>query len=709
MVCCCYAPGHPPSLDDLATRWAALMSMSRLQRCQKLRSVHFATGIHPFCLRITRYSSSLQFALPLHSTRVPTQCCAAPLTMAEPDPSSNRDAPSFAMPPAPRRVSDRMWSPENGIVFAKSPSSATGRPLIRAISDGRVAAPIPGLHRRAQSNSSLESLGRDARITPEQQPTSLPSISRIRSNDELRVPKQRRRTGAQPARPFSTTSQRPTTHKQTPKPAQVPTTQNSPMYLAHNILESFAFYLRHWTGLLLGLPSTSLSFAGSGNFMSTWSNIFGSTPEPPQESIPVYWTYETEARKTGVMPIVKLCTDRATSDKVAAEFLNETIVGFDLEWDSTANSSAGPKRNISLVQVAKKDLIALFQIARFSGENSAELMPPNLKLLIEKASILKTGVNIAGDCTRLRNHFHVDPKGIFELSHAYRLVKYHDGPIGSLRLITKKLVSLATQAEEHLGLPLFKDLSVRSSDWTQPLSAQQTLYAASDAYACYRLFHILDEKRAAMDPAPPRPAAHERGQPIRLAGGQTVAEYLADHHVDTAIVQEVIRNDTESDSESAEELDLGTTSSESAFGAVSDPELPGDRASSNKKPKAVKGPELSRAEEQLIYAASVFAEEQQAKLEASSGGGRKPLRRQLQAYFLWHTKALDVSDAARVLLVKPSSIACYALEAIAVAKLPVDQARVQKEILPQVPPRVLKARFWMFDSLKDKGRNMDHE
>lgn len=65
----------------------------------------------------------------------------------------------------------------------------------------------------------------------------------------------------------------------------------------------------------------------------------------------------------------------------------------------------------------------------------------------------------------------------------------------------------------HLQLPLYKGeqleddpdttSSVRESDWSLPLNLQQIHYAAADAYAAFRLYHMLEWKRAQLIPTPP--------------------------------------------------------------------------------------------------------------------------------------------------------------------------------------------------------------
>ena len=46
--------------------------------------------------------------------------------------------------------------------------------------------------------------------------------------------------------------------------------------------------------------------------------------------------------------------------------------------------------------------------------------------------------------------------------------------------------------------------------------------AATDPYACICLFNIMERKRVAMDPMPPRPAHAELNLPILLSEGKVV-------------------------------------------------------------------------------------------------------------------------------------------------------------------------------------------
>ncbi|KAL6233743.1 ribonuclease H-like domain-containing protein [Aspergillus navahoensis] len=185
-----------------------------------------------------------------------------------------------------------------------------------------------------------------------------------------------------------------------------------------------------------------------------------------------------------------------------------------MEWQAAATTYSSIQENISTIQLASRNRIGIFHIARFRPNVSlGDLVPPKLKSILENPEITKTGVNIRGDCTRLRKYLEINARGTFELSHLYKLIKYcHTSP----HLINKYRVRLADQVQEHLGLPLAKEITVRCSNWQKPITAQQAHYAAADAYAGYHLFVTMDAKRRALDPVPPLPAHDELNLPIRI-------------------------------------------------------------------------------------------------------------------------------------------------------------------------------------------------
>lgn len=183
------------------------------------------------------------------------------------------------------------------------------------------------------------------------------------------------------------------------------------------------------------------------------------------------WSHRLYKTKEGKPIMVHYCNSLATAEKVAKFFVNEPILGFDMEWKFPASAHDTIQDNVSVIQFASRDRIAIFHVARFHPCLKLEdLVSPTMKSIMENPNITKTGVNIRGDCTRLRKYLGIQSRGTFELSHLFKLIKYcYTIP----KLINKYRVKLAEQVEVHFGLPLSKETEVRCSDWRKPITAQQ--------------------------------------------------------------------------------------------------------------------------------------------------------------------------------------------------------------------------------------------
>ena len=225
-----------------------------------------------------------------------------------------------------------------------------------------------------------------------------------------------------------------------------------------------------------------------------------------------YWRHDLYRGPLDQKISMHYCKNMGVSERVAKYFVEEKVLGFDIEWKPNVSTNDGIRGNASLIQLASEDRIALFHIALFKGNTIDELLPPTLKKIMESPDITKAGVAVKGDRTRLQKHLGIESKGMFELSHLYKLVKFS---ATEPEKVNKVLVSLARQVEEHLQLPLSKG-PVRESDWSKALLYEQMLYAASDAYAGFRLYDVLEAKRKKLKPTPPRPEHAELNMPIRL-------------------------------------------------------------------------------------------------------------------------------------------------------------------------------------------------
>ncbi|KAL3957611.1 hypothetical protein ACCO45_008189 [Purpureocillium lilacinum] len=242
-------------------------------------------------------------------------------------------------------------------------------------------------------------------------------------------------------------------------------------------------------------PHTSLSFNMS-------RDLFRAARAAAPGSAQSYWSHTLYRRVTpsgGVEKVrVHYCTSRHTMEHVCRKyFLGEPVLGLDLEWLPYASRAAGPRENVSLIQVASPGPSSSASTTRKASD---DLVAPTFRSIMEDPAVSKVGVHVQGDCTRLSNYLGVRPRGVFELSHLYKQVKY--SAARTPRLINKIPVALSTQVEECLRLPLYKGDSVRSSNWMRPLNSEQLLYSASDAYAGIQLYYVLEGEAHGARPLP---------------------------------------------------------------------------------------------------------------------------------------------------------------------------------------------------------------
>nr|POE63441.1 werner syndrome atp-dependent helicase [Quercus suber] len=231
-----------------------------------------------------------------------------------------------------------------------------------------------------------------------------------------------------------------------------------------------------------------------------------------------FWTFRLYKNADGARPTLHYCTKFDQAEEQARKFISEPVLGFDLEWEVGSSVNSSIKDSVSLIQIASEDKIGLFQLAMFKGETIEELMPPTLRSILESERIIKAGVNIAGDATRMARHLNVKMRATMELSHLFKVVLLSEQ---HPHRVNRAPVSLAEQVEKVLHLPLKKD-KVRTSAWSKRLNTAQTEYAGADAYAGLRLFYALEHKRKVMSPKPPRPAFHELQKPLILGDGTII-------------------------------------------------------------------------------------------------------------------------------------------------------------------------------------------
>lgn len=413
-----------------------------------------------------------------------------------------------------------------------------------------------------------------------------------------------------------------------------------------------------------------------------------------------FWSYDMYrgpggdegGRETETKVKVHYCKSAHTAERVCQYFLNEKVIGFDLEWSTESYRSTSPRKNVSLIQLASQSRVALLHVALFPSKD--DLVPPTLKRIMEDSEITKTGVWIKGDCTRLRKYLGIESKGVFELSHLFRQVKYTRN--GRHDLINKRLVSLADQVKETMHLPMFKGQDVRSSDWSKALAMDQIVYSASDAYAAVHLYAMLNHQRQKLDPMPPLPFHVEHNQPIPLAPG--LESSSSDEAENSEEEDEDIRD-------AGYGISMLTAEQLKAFGETIEIEA-GEGDSNDSKataeaPKAAKPKSKSTAttkqpappkDHRIVAAETWLMEYKATRPDGKTRAGPAALR----AYFIWHANDdLSVDSIAKLLRDPPLqllTVCGYILEAVKVEKLAYDKVRL-RQVLDLYPPDVAQWRF----------------
>lgn len=412
-----------------------------------------------------------------------------------------------------------------------------------------------------------------------------------------------------------------------------------------------------------------------------------------------FWSYDLYRGPDGEAPRLHYCRSKETAEGVAKLFQHDRLLGFDLEWVPDSLPHHGAKKNVALIQLANESRIALFHVSLFKGNSVEELMPPTLKAILQSSGVSKAGVAILADCTRLRKFLGVQVQGIVELSHLFRLVKYSST---NLKLVNRRLVSLAVQVEEHLQLPLYKG-EVRGSDWSLELSREQQIYAASDAYAAVHLYDVMEQKRKQIIPMPPQPAHAELKLPISSGNDASAVESKqAECREEDAVADAEEVQPARSDAD-----ELGQNSQPT----ITYPELPSidDPPSSetswhyNTTGKQSRTPSAESAED--ASSSRSVAPPQEVDLHLAnawvasyvSALPHKPrvAHQHLLAYTLWHHYMLDISgvaSSARDPPLRPDTAACFVLDAIRLEGLPFERSRVA-HVLDHLPEGLRDKRF----------------
>ncbi|XP_016064573.1 PREDICTED: Werner syndrome ATP-dependent helicase isoform X4 [Miniopterus natalensis] len=163
------------------------------------------------------------------------------------------------------------------------------------------------------------------------------------------------------------------------------------------------------------------------------------------------------------------------SEDISMSLSDGDAIGFDMEWPPIY--SKGKLSRVALIQLCvSESKCYLFHVSSMS------VFPQGLKMLLENEAIKKVGVGIEGDQWKLLRDFDIKLKSIVELTD-----------VANEKLKCLETWSLNGLVKHLFGKQLLKDKSIRCSNWKNyPLTEDQKLYAATDAYAGLIIYQKLE-------------------------------------------------------------------------------------------------------------------------------------------------------------------------------------------------------------------------
>lgn len=157
------------------------------------------------------------------------------------------------------------------------------------------------------------------------------------------------------------------------------------------------------------------------------------------------------------------------AESVAGQLNACPVLGFDTE--TRPSFTKGRVNKVALLQLSTDTDAYLFRFCKIE-------IPRELILLLANPNILKIGVAIKNDIDTLHRVAKIQPRGFIDLQNMVQ--KFHIKNIG-----------LAKMAGIVLGVRISK--SQQLSNWENvTLTEAQECYAATDAWACYKIYEKLN-------------------------------------------------------------------------------------------------------------------------------------------------------------------------------------------------------------------------
>lgn len=165
--------------------------------------------------------------------------------------------------------------------------------------------------------------------------------------------------------------------------------------------------------------------------------------------------------------ITLIDTPQQASEAIAC-LKSQTLIGFDTE--TKPSFKKGEPNKVALMQLSTEDHCFLFRLNRLG-------ILDDMAVLLEDESILKIGLSIRDDFHVMHRSSNIEPQGFVELQ---TLVKQYGIADTSLQ----KIYAIV------FGEKISK--AQRLTNWeAHNLTRAQQLYAATDAWACLRIYQHL--------------------------------------------------------------------------------------------------------------------------------------------------------------------------------------------------------------------------
>ncbi len=156
--------------------------------------------------------------------------------------------------------------------------------------------------------------------------------------------------------------------------------------------------------------------------------------------------------------------------EVIHEIKSQQLLGFDTETRPAFKK--GIKNKLALLQLATDEKAWLFRMNKIG-------FPDELIEVLEDPNIMKVGVAIRDDLVKLKELKLFIPKGFVELAD---YVKQFDILDNGLRKLAANILQIKISKTQQL------------SNWeAENYTTSQRLYAATDAWACYRMYELLQD------------------------------------------------------------------------------------------------------------------------------------------------------------------------------------------------------------------------